>query len=124
MKDFMKKLLIINILIIGIAGTFWFILAESSCCGFEPEFSPVLFIVAAVVSIIYSLLFVLIDLIRPSKIKYALVHTSLYIVFLMVSAFWNISNFFQIILGDYWVLFSPIPFLLIHLIYVLYKKSN
>jgi hypothetical protein len=124
MKDFVKKLLLINLLMIGIAGTLLFILAENSCCGLESENAPYFFMMVVTASIIYSIVFVLIDLINPSKIKYFLIHTFLYTVFLIIFPLWEFPDLLHDILGDYGFFFLPIPFLLIHLICVLYKKFN
>ena len=120
MKDFVKKLIIINLLIIGIAGITICFLTEN----IDPGWGVFNLIVIAVISIVYSVLFISIDLIRPATIKYVVIYNLLYVAFLIIVPISEeFFNFSWKIFGDYFLFYSPILFLLVYLIYVLYKNS-
>ena len=125
MKNFIKKFLIILLLYVVsqtvMALSLYTIYNEGELFAF-----PLILLFAFIIGLVYSLLFVLIDLINQTSVRYSIIYNLIFIAFITIFYIWDFI-FYSGAAGsasfeNFTLFYFPILFLIIHLVYVLYKR--
>jgi len=89
---------------------------------------PIWLLLISIITIVYTLFFLLIDRIHPTSFKYTIIFNLIFATYLIIFFIWDffiLSNKVgSLSFENFLFFYSPAIFLIIHLVYVIYQKNK